>query len=349
MRMSAAAQDAVAPPTPEDAARVLGMIAGYQVSQAIYVAARLKLADLIAEGVDESAAIAGRAGAVPDRVHRLLRSLASFGLFTQVGEQRWALTPEGQTLRSDVPGSLRALALMWNEEHYEAFAGLIDAVTNDRPAFDQRFGTDWWTYLTEHPESARTFDAAMTTIGQAVQAAALAVADLDGVATLVDVGGGRGGLAAAFLARYPALHATVFDLPHVVAEVEPALAEAGVRERVTLVGGSFFDDVPAGADVYLLSAILHDWGDDEAGRILENVRRAIPDSGRLLIIDPVVPEGDTPHFAKLLDLNMLAMLTGRERTEPEFAALLKRAGFELERVTHTPSPTSLIEARPAAI
>jgi ubiquinone/menaquinone biosynthesis C-methylase UbiE len=163
---------------------------------------------------------------------------------------------------------------------------------------------------------------------------------------LVDVGGGAGGLTAAFLDRYAQLSATILDLPHVLAGAEELLRAAGLRDRVTLVAGDFFESVPAGGDVYLLSMILHDWTDREAHRLLAAIRRAIPEAGRLLIIDAVLPAGDTPHFGKLLDLTMMAMLTGRERTEEEFAHLLDAAGFRLDTVAQMAAPTSLIEARP---
>jgi O-methyltransferase domain/Dimerisation domain len=334
-------------PTPADAGHVLGLIGGYQISQAVYAAAGLRLADAIAAGDCTSEAIATRAGAVSDRVHRLLRTLASYGLFTQTGERTWALTPAGQLLRSDVPGSLHAMALMWNEEHYDAFRNLIDALRSGRPAFDERFGTDWWSYLAEHPGSSELFNAAMGNIGKKVHAAALDAADLSEAKTLVDVGAGAGGLTAAFLHRYPQLSATIVDLPHVIPAADELLRAAGIRDRVALESGSFFDSVPPGGDVYLLSMILHDWSDAEAISLLTAVRRAIPDHGRLLVVDAVLPDDDSPHFGKLLDLTMMAMLTGRERTAREFDMLLAAAGFSLQSVTHTPSPTSLIEARPA--
>jgi hypothetical protein len=338
-----------AQPTPADAGHVLGLIGGYQISQAVYAAATLKLADAIAAGDCTSEAIATRAGAIPDRVHRLLRTLASYGLFTQTGQRTWALTPAGQLLRSDLPGSLHAMALMWNEEHYDAFRGLVDAVRTEQPAFDQRFGTDWWSYLAAHPESSELFNAAMGNIGKKVHAAALEAADLSGARTLVDVGGGAGGLTAAFLERYPDLTATIVDLPHVIPAADELLSAAGLRGRATLIKGDFFESVPADGDVYLLSMIVHDWNDAEAIALLRAVRRAIPAGGRLLVVDAVLPDDDSPHFGKVLDLTMMAMLTGRERTAKEFDLLFAAAGFELESVTHTPSPTSLIEARPAAM
>src|SRR5437763_1859400 len=333
-----------AAPTPADVGHVLGLIGGYQISQAVYTVASLKLADAITAGANSTEQLADRAGAVPDRVHRLLRTLASVGLFTQTGPRSWGLTPAGQTLRSDVPGSLHGLAVMWNEEHYDAFRGLLGAVRAETPAFDQRFGTDWWTYLSEHPDSSRKFNAAMGSIGKKVHTAAVAAADLAEARRLVDVGGGAGGLTVGFLDRYAQLSATILDRPHVLAGADELLRAAGLRDRVTLVAGDFFESVPAGGDIYLLSMILHDWTDEQARRLLGTIRRAIPDTGQLLIIDAVLPPGDAPHFGKLLDLTMMAMLTGRERTEAEFAQLLESAGFRLEGVAQMAAPTSLIEA-----
>lgn len=253
-------------PAPADTAHVLGLIGGYQVSPTVYAAAALKLPDIIAAGVDTSDSLAARTGAVPARIHRLLRSLVGYGLFTQTGPHRWGLTAAGQLLRSDIPDSLHGLAVMWNEEHYDAFRGLT---------------------------------------------------------------------------------ATILDLPHVLPAADQLLTAAGLRERVTLVAGDFFDSVPADGDVYLLSMIIHDWADREAIRLLHVIRRAIPATGRLLVVGAVLPACDVPHFGKLLDLTMMAMLTGRERTEDEFTELLRAAGFTLERVVETPSPTSLIQERPA--
>jgi hypothetical protein len=336
------------PPSPAEVGHVLGLIGGYQISQAIHAAATLKLADHIAGGINTSDDLAHAVDAVPDRVHRLLRTLASYGLFTQTGERAWVLTPAGATLRSDVPGSLHGFAVMWNEEHYDAFRNLADAVRQPQPAFDQRFGVDWWTYLSAHPESSEKFNAAMGGIGEKVHAAALEAADLTDVAHLVDVGGGAGGLTAGFLGRYPGLRATIVDLPHVLPAADALLAESGVRTRVTLTGADFFTEVPGGGDAYLLSMILHDWADEQALALLRVIRTAIPDTGRLLIVDAVLPQDETPHFGKLLDLTMMAMLSGRERTASEFDLLLAASGFAIERIVQTPSPTSLIEARPVA-
>jgi precorrin-6B methylase 2 len=238
------------------------------------------------------------------------------------------------------------MAVMWNEEHYDAFRGLVDAVRSPRPAFDQRFGTDWWSYLSTHPESSAKFNAAMGSIGRKVHAAALEAADLSDARLLVDVGGGAGALTAGFLARHPQLRATILDLPHVLPAADELLRAAGLRERVDLVEGDFFESVPAGGDVYLLTMILHDWTDEQATRLLRAVRQAIEPTGRLLIVDAVLPEGDEQHFGKLLDLTMMAMLPGRERTAEEFAGLLSSSRFALDRVLDTGAPTSLIEARP---
>jgi hypothetical protein len=327
--------------------QMIGILGGYQVSQATYVAAKLGIADLIAGGTTSTEALAAATGARPERLRRVLRSLASHGIFASAGPGEWRQTPLSETLRSGVPGSVRDMALMWNEEHYWAFGRLLEAVASDRPAFDLHYGTDLWSYLRDQPESAATFNAAMGNLVREVHAAAAAAYDFADVRHLVDVGAGHGTLAATLLAAHPSLEATLFDLPHVVGGAVDSLQRAGVADRASTVGGDFFAAVPEGADAYLLSFILHDWSDDECVAILGNVRRAIAPDGRLLVIENVLPDDDSPHFGKLIDLTMLAMLPGQERTQSEWAALFERAGFRLERVVATASPVSVVEGRPA--
>lgn len=327
--------------------RLLQMLGGYQVSKALYVVAKLGVADLIAAGVDTSEELAARTGAVPQRLHRILRTLSGFGIVTGADEGRWSLTELGESLRTDVPGSVRQMAIMWNEEHYDAFGRLLEAVQEDRPGFELAFGTDFWTYLGGHPESAATFDAAMGDFVRQSHAAAASAYDFTAAQSLVDVGGGSGGLAMSILERHPHLEATVYDRPHVIERTRETLAASPIGARIGTAAGDFFDSVPAGADTYLLSFILHDWNDDEAAAILRNVRSAIADDGRLLLVEFVLPNGDEPHLGKLIDLTMLGMLTGRERTEREFERLLDASGFVLERVHETPAPVSVIEGRPA--
>ncbi len=327
--------------------QVLQLSGGYQVSKALYVLAKLAIPDLIASGITTSSELAERTGTVASRLKRVLRAASGFGIVTGAATDDWALTPLGETLRSDVPGSMRQMVIMWNEESYDAFGRLLDAVRGERPSFELVFGTDLWRYLAAHPESGATFNAAMGDFVRQSHAAAVAAYDFSSIRSLVDVGGGTGALTVSILEQYPDLTATVFDLPHVVGGTREALEAAGVAGRATAAAGDFFDSVPAGADAYVLSLILHDWNDDEAAAILRTVRRAIPDGGRLLLVEFVLPNGDEPHLGKLIDLTMLAMLTGHERSEDEFRKLLGRSGFRLERVLETPAPVSIVEGRPA--
>jgi hypothetical protein len=338
-----AASPAEAVPAP---VRMLEIVGAYQVGQAAYVAAKLGIADLIAAGTTSTGALAEATGAVPQRLHRLLRSLAGFGIFRQSVPGEWALTPLAETLLEGAPGSVRDMAITWNEEHFRAYADLLGAVTTGRPAFEIHYGTDWWSYLRDHPEAAETFNAAMGNMSRQVQAAAAAAYDFGQARHLVDVGAGHGTFVAILLEQNPALTATVFDLPHVIEGAQATFTTPDRSNRVELVGGDFFAAVPPGGDAYVLSFILHDWSDSECITILENVRRAIPDDGRLVVIEHVLPETDEPHFGKLIDLTMLGLLTGQERTDAEFARIFAAAGFRLERVVPTASSTSVIEALP---
>jgi SAM-dependent methyltransferase len=333
--------DTIPPPV-----QMIHLVGGYQISQAVYVVAKLGVADLIADGVTTSDELAAATGAVPQRLHRVLRTLASYGVFTPTAPRTWALTPLSETLRSDVPGSMRNFTLMWGEEHYRAFADLLGAVRSHRPAFDIGYGTDFWSYLAEHPESSEIFNAAMGNLSGQVHAAAVGAYDFSGLRHVVDVGGGHGFLLSLVLGRHPRLAGTLLELPQVLPGAEKTLADAGVLSRCTVVGGDFREDVPAGGDCYLLSLIIHDWDDEGCIRILRNIRRAIAPGGRLLIVDTVLPDGSEPHLGRMIDLTMMAIVTGQERTSGEFAELLATAGFRLERVVPTGAHTSVVEAFP---
>jgi O-methyltransferase domain len=229
-------------------------------------------------------------------------------------------------------------------EPFRAWATLGETIRSGSPAFDRVFGAPLFDYLSEHDQSRETFNKAMA--GTAVARLEVLLAeDWSDVRRLVDVGGGRGTLVAAMLSRYPEMHGVVFDLPAVVDEATRHLSECGLGSRSTVLGGDFFDEIPAGGDLYVLSQILHDWNDDEAVAILRACRVAILEHGCLVLLEQVVPPGDEPSYAKLLDLQMLVMLTGRERTEDEWRELLAAGGFELQRVV-TRVRSSLLEAVP---
>jgi hypothetical protein len=320
-------------------ARVVEMINGSWVSQCLYVAAKLGLADHLVDGAATSDELAAAVQVDPAALYRILRGLASVGVLSEVEHGTFALTPLGEYLRTDVSGSLRAYATLTGEVGFRCWAEVMHSVKTGRTAFEHVFGTDLYSYLAARPDVADLFQQGVAERGRELHAAVVQAVDFVGVGTIVDVGGGKGALLAAFLEANPGARGILFDLPDVVAHAEPI-------DHCELVGGDFFEEVPPGGDVYVLSRVLHDWDDGWAAILLANCRRAMGDGGRLLVVSRVVSEGDSPHESKLNDLNMLVMSGGRERTEHEFRALLERAGFRLTRVIPTSSAASVVEGRP---
>ena len=331
--------------TDTDSKRILQMCFASLLTQLLGVAAELGIADLLADGPRPVDELAHRTGAQPDGLYRVLRALAAHGIFTEVLPRTFQLTPAATALCQDVPGSMRDLARYFGmPARNHAFVELLHAVRTGEPAFDHVHGTDYWSYLADHADDAAIFDNAMGNLSRQVHAVALEACDLSGARLLVDVGGGNGQLASALLGRYPELRAVVFDLPHVVAGADKVLADAGVTHRASTASGDFFTAVPQGGDAYVLSMILHDWDDARATAILANVRRAMDPGGKVVVVDAVIPEGDQPHLGKLLDIVMLAMLPGKERTEAEFAALFQAAGLRHVETRAPSSPTSVLVA-----
>jgi hypothetical protein len=324
------------------------MVLGYRVSRAIHVAAVLGIADLLADGpwgVDDLAAETGTHG---PSLYRLLRLLASEGIFTEVAPRRFGLTPLAELLRADVPGSQHALAV-WDGTAcvWDAWGNVLHALRTGQSAFEHTFGQPHFAYLAEHPDKAAAFDAYMVEQTSRASRAILDAYDFSGLSTIVDVGGGRGALLAAILSAYPAANGILFDQPAVVAEASALLAQAGVADRCQVVGGDFFVAVPDGGDVYLLRLVLHDWDDERCVAILRTCRRAMAPEARLLVVEPLLPPGDEPSYGKYQDIQMLVMLPGgRERTEDEHRALLDAAGFRLTRVVPIASELSVVEATP---
>jgi hypothetical protein len=323
------------------------MITGYWTSRAIYVAAKLRIADHLRDGPRTAEELAAEAGVAAGPLYRLLRALAGVGVFTRDADGRFRLNPLAEPLREGGPESLRALAVMVGEEQDRCWDDLLETVRTGEPVFERLYGRPVFDYLSEHPEQAQIFDSAMTGFSGRAMRAVLDAYDLSDVATLADVGGGLGTNLAAALGRYPALRGLLFDRPHVVERARPVLEAAGVAGRCAVAGGDFFEAVPRGADAYLLGHILHDWDDAQAGRILDSLRRAMPAGAKLLLVEHVLPEGEGASFGKLLDLHMMVVLGGRERTEAEYRRLLAAHGLRLTRVVPTAGDVSVVEGRPA--
>jgi len=325
--------------------RMVELLGGFRISQALYAAAALGVPDQLVAGPAPVKALAERVGAHAPSLHRLLRTLASTGVFTEPQPGVFALTPLGQTLTSSQPGSMRDLAIMWMETHYAPFAELIQTIRTGRPAAEHLYGEPFFAWLSHHPEQTSRFTGAMANLTSGgFKSAAIASLPLDGTRTIVDIGGADGTVLATILAGHPHMRGVLFDLPHVITDAPRTLASHGVDDRVDCVGGDFFESVPAGADAYLVSVVLHNWPDQHAQRILANIAAAGGSGARLLMIEFVVPPGDTPHLSKMSDLNMLAMLDGKERTETEWRGLLTAADFTGIEIHQTGAPLSVIQA-----
>jgi hypothetical protein len=320
----------------------LQLASGNWVTQMIHVAAELGVADELTAGERSVEELAAAVGAHPDSLFRLLRGLASLGLFEETAPHRFALTPLAELLRSDHPGSQRQFARMLGGEHYAAWADLLHSVRTGENAFPHHFGEPIFAWYAHNPERGAIFDAAMTDFSRVEIDGLLAAYGFEGITHLIDVGGGRGELLKAVLRRHGHLRGTLYDQPAVVA---PVTVPPELEGRLSVEGGNFFESVPAGGDAYLLKHILHDWGDEASLTILRLIRAGLAPGGRVLILEQVIPPGNDPSPAKLLDLNMLVMAEGgRERTPGEYALLLEQAGLRLAKIHPTPSPISVVEA-----
>jgi hypothetical protein len=328
------------------ATTMLRMVVGCWISQAIYVAAKLGIADLLQDGPRTSAQLAGSTQTHAGTLYRVLRALASIEIFSEDDEGRFRLTPLAECLRSAAPGSLRAFAVMLGEaEHWRVWGDLLHSVRTGQPAFDHVFDMPQFQYFATHPESGRLFNEGISSRGGQENDAIVAAYDFARFATVVDIGAGEGGLLAAILKSTETTRGILFDLPHVVAAARTKFAGTQQAERCGFGEGDFFDAVPSGADAYILKKVIHNWDDERALSILKSCAAAMSQDARLLLIEPVVSPDNQPSFNKLLDLQMLVWTSGgRERTESEHAALLRAAGLRMHRVVPTETPLRIIDA-----
>ena len=321
------------------------LITGFRVSQAVHTAAELRLSDLLASQPMTAGDLATAAGCDPDALHRLLRALASLGVYEQLPDGRFASTALGDQLRSDVPGSQHAFAAFAGRAYWwQAWSALSHSIRTGQNAFQFVHGRDDWQYRAEHPDESTTFDAFMTANSVRAGAAIVRAYDFERFATVVDVAGGRGALLAAILSQHPSMRGILFDQPHVVSGAAATFLDAGVHSRCEIVGGNMFDAVPEGGDAYLLKAILHDWEDPQAHAILATCRRAMNPTATLIVMERLLDGADQEVFFS--DLNMLVGPGGRERGTDEFAELFAGAGFRLTGTVPTGTPWAVVEAVP---
>jgi SAM-dependent methyltransferase len=316
------------------------------IGQALHVAAKLGIADLISDAPRSSCELADATSTDGPALYRVLRGLTTLGIFAEDEQNKFRNTPLSEALRTDHPESVRAGAIMMGAPFlWRPWGELLGAVTTGQPAFDRVFGQSFFDYLTEHPDDATIFNAVMTSGASATVAPVLAAYDFSRFDRIVDVGGGHGALLKGIVSANPNLQGVLFDLPHVVGGAE-AMVDDATGGQYEVVGGDFFQAVPEGADAYIVKGVIHDWSDRDAVRILSSCRRAIKPSGRLLLIESILRPSNQPDPSKFMDLMMLVLVKGRERSESDFRELLQKAGFSLMRIIPTTGSYSIIEGQP---
>jgi ubiquinone/menaquinone biosynthesis C-methylase UbiE len=333
-----------APSTPPEMA-MLQMTSGYWISQSIYAAAKLGIPDLLKDGPKSCEEIAAATGTKARALYRVMRALAQVGVFAEVQEGSFTLTPLSDCLRSDVPGSVRAITILFGEEQYKAWGDILYSMRTGESSFEHKFGMPVFQYYSQNPESGKIFNEAMTSGSDAEKAEVVKCYDFSTIHKLVDIGGGQGSFISSILKANPTLQGVLFDLPSVVEVAPDVISAEGVGDRCEIVGGSFYDSVPSGADAYILKHVLHDWDDETSLTILKNCHRAMAENGKLLVVEQVVPPGNEPALAKFMDVNMMMLHPGGcERTEAEYQALFEAAGFQLTKTIPTQAMVSVIEA-----
>jgi hypothetical protein len=326
-------------------AQLLEMILAQFVSRLIHLTATLKLPDYLAEGPKTAEELAALTATHAPSLYRVLRTLSSLGLFKEDAAQRFSLQPLGAALKSGTP-SYAAARILGGELLSRSLDHFLQSVQTGETGFQQAFGMPVFDWLAGHPAEAALFNDTMVGVHGMEPAAVAAAYDFSGFETIADVGGSTGNMLSTILGQHAGPRGILFDMPHVVRDAPALIQQRGLTDRIRIEGGSFFESVPAGADAYILSHIIHDWNEEQCVAILDNCRRAMNPHGRLLLVEMVLPSGDTPHPGKMLDMVMLVTPGGQERTAAEYSALLDKAGFRLTRVVPTASPVSIVEAVP---
>ena len=335
------------PPETSPHLHVARLIDGYLTTQLLYIVVKLGVADALAAGPQSAGALAAAVGAEPTALYRVLRGVAAEGLLEEHPDGRFGLTALGECLRDGVPNSLCGAITARGDLYFRAAAGLLDAVRQGGVAFERAYGSSLFEHLSQHPDLGASFQRSMADRSRQEAVDVVAAYDFGTFRRLVDVGGGSGVLLAEILAATPELRGILFDRPEVMERARKHLGAIGVTERCELVGGDFFASIPPGGDAYMLSRVIHDWDDEAALQILATCHRAMEDGGTVLLVEAILPEWARENPAAIrMDLHMLMLLEGRERTAVEFEQLLAKAGFLPTRVVPTRSPVglSIVEA-----
>lgn len=323
---------------------VMQLAMGAMVTQAIGVAAKLGVADVLANGEKHIDDIASSVNAHSQSLYRILRSLASLGVFTETQPHIFANTPVSSVLRSNIPGSMRnSMIFMAEPWHYNVWGNMLHSARTGGTAWKATYGEEVFDWFANNPEASEIFNACMSELSSGAAPAVVAAYDFSGIDTLADIAGGHGFLLSQILRATPNVKGILFDMDHVIAGSGEMLQSQGVADRVTTASGDFFKEVPA-ADAYIMKHIIHDWDDERSIKIMQSIHRAMIGEGKLLVVEMVIPEGNDPHPGKMLDLEMLTSPGGVERTADEYERLFKHAGFRLNRIVPTMSPFSVIEA-----
>jgi hypothetical protein len=325
--------------------QILQLSCGYMAPACLYVAAKLRIADQLAGGTKSLSRLDGPSrGVHEESLYRVLRALASVGVFTEIAPREFANTPASEFLREGIPGSMRDVVLfLADPTHFRVFAEMEYSVETGQTGLKHLTGVEAFEFLKRNPAEEQAFNAAMSGLSAQHARAALEAYDFSGLGTIADVGGGHGALLCAVLKKHYGLRGVVFDAPHVAAGAGPCIESMGLGERCEAKGGDFFQEVPA-ADSYILKSVIHDWDDERAAAVLKNCAAAMRGAGKVLLLEVVLSSGNEPHFGKWVDLEMLMMAGGHERTEAEFGELLAKAGLRLTRVVRTKSPLCVIES-----
>jgi hypothetical protein len=333
----------------EDAEKIRQLATGYIPAALIGIIIELGIPDLLGEKTKPVSELAAATHASDDALYRMLRTLSSYGIFTESSGRRFSLTSAGRYLRSDVADSLRGY-MRWvtNSFLFRNYADLMHSAQTGQPAVDHLFGKSLFGHLQTSPELSQIFNDAMTSFSQMVSAALLQAYDFSGIKVIADLGGGQGALLAAILQKYSAMRGLLLEQEYVLAGARKRFLESGLAERCGTMAVDFFQNVPTGADAYLMKSIIHDWDDQRASIILKNCREALRNvqSGRLILVEAIIPQGSEPHMSKLTDMQMLILAGGRERTQEEFRQLLAHSGFRMTAVLPTRSFVSVVEAVP---